>query len=393
MRNFVLSNFSTVFFYIGTFITSFGSLLFVMSVPAFFIAYGYSSVIIGIIIGIHRFSGIIATAVFGPKIDRFNSQRVIFITEFLAALSSVGLISSWIYREVFGLWLFGFFVGTRALTVGVQSSSRNRLIKLLSNESESREASFIIWLNKVTQGAHILSSLAAIPLLASGNLVLAIMIDGISFLIGGYSAVRLPRSLDAAEKNNISKINIIESMKNLIKVHRFVFLQDQLLALAVSGTILLMVKLSNGNSNYVIYFNIIFGSCIWLSSFFAHNSALRSRTISYWLILFLGYFLLTISFNSNWMFVSYFITYMGYWILYHKYTVEIQTKTHKAAIGATMAARGLAVAFTLSIGELLGGYITKLFDLKTELVLRTIICLLVLVFLGLHRYKQKKAHR
>lgn len=271
--------------------------------------------------------------------------------------------------------------------MGIQSSSRNRLIKLLSNESESREASFVIWLNKVTQGAHVLSSLAALPLLASGNLIVAIVIDGLSFLIGGYTAIRLP-DLDVGEKKSISKVNFVESIINLFKMHKFVFLQDQLLALAVSGTILLMVKLSNGNSNYVIYFNLLFGSCIWLSSIIAHRSSLRSYTILYWFMLFLGYFILTISIKSDWMFVGYFVTYMGYWILYHKYTVEIQTKTHRDSIGAIMAARGLSIAFTLSVGELLGGYLAKLIDLRTELTLRSAVCFLVLIFLVLPKFKK-----
>lgn len=82
------SNFSTLFFYIGTFITSFGSLLFVMSIPAFFLSNGFSSALIGLTIGIHRFSGIISTALFGPQVDKFNSRNVIFFTELIAALTT-----------------------------------------------------------------------------------------------------------------------------------------------------------------------------------------------------------------------------------------------------------------------------------------------------------------
>ncbi|MBL7670021.1 MAG: hypothetical protein JNM39_06015 [Bdellovibrionaceae bacterium] len=284
--------------------------------------------------------------------------------------------------------MFLFFVGLRALTVGVQSSSRSRLIKLLADENRSREASFAIWLNKVTQGAHVISSLVAIPLVATGNLFFAIAIDGLSFLVGGYSALLLP-DVDTEEKRNIQPSNILRSIATLIKLHKIVFLQDQLLALAVSGTILLMVKLSGGNSQYVIYFNLLFGSCIWLSSAFAHNLALRSRTVVYWLVMLVGFLLLTVSYQSDWRFVAYLLAYMGYWILYHKYTVEIQTKTPKELIGATMAARGLAVAVTLSVGELLGGYVNRLFDLKVELGIRAAICCLVVVGLLLARLKKE----
>ncbi len=379
--------FSTVFFYLGTFITSFGSLLFVMSIPAFFTANGYSSVVVGLMIGIHRFSGIIASAAFGPQIDRFNSRRVIFVTEFLAALSSIGLILSWIYRDELGLWCFGLFVATRALTVGVQSSSRNRLVKLLSSTSISREASFVIWLNKVTQGAHVLSSLVALPLVASGNLGVAIAIDGLSFLIGGYSALRLP-DLDAGEKSVSSKINVYQSMLALIKNHKAIFFLDQLLALAASGTILLMVKLSAGNSTHIILFNLLFGSAIWLSSIFVHSSVLRSRNISYWVVMLLGFLFLVFNLYSQWVFLAYFITYMGYWVLYHKYTVEIQTQTSTDSVGATMASRGLAVAITLSVGELAGGYVSRFFDLQTELMLRASICLLAIFLLGVFQNKR-----
>lgn len=349
-----------------------------MAIPTFFLSSGFSSEIIGVAIGVHRFSGIVATAWFGPQIDRLNSRKVVFVSEFLAAIASVGLIWAWNFRDSFGIWPFCVFIGVRALIIGIQSTSRNRLIKLISSENKNREASLAIWLNKVTQGAHVISSLVAIPLVASGNILLAILIDGITFIIGGISALQLP-DLDVNDRHDTRILNLWGSFKSLVKAHKPVFIQDQILALAVSGTILLMVKLSGGNSANVIYFNLLFGSSIWFSSLFAHKINLRALTIPYWLMMLVGYVAMYAAQDSRLLFSAYFLTYMGYWILYHKYTVEIQTKTPKDRIGATMAARGLAVAITLSAGELLGGYVTRLFDLKTELILRALICLAVVV--------------
>lgn len=44
-----------------------------------------------------------------------------------------------------------------------------------------------------------------------------------------------------------------------------------------------------------------------------------------------------------------------------------------------MAARGLLVAATLSVGELFGGYMTRFFDLKIELGIRAFFCLIALI--------------
>lgn len=383
-------NLSTLFFYLGTFTTSFGSLLFVMAIPAFFLSSGFSSEIIGIAIGIHRFSGIAASAWFGPQIDRLNSRKVVFASEFLAAFASIGLIWSWLYRDIYGIWPFCGFIGLRALIIGIQSASRNRLVKLISSDNQTREASLAIWLNKVTQGAHVISSLAAIPLVSSGNILLAIVIDGLSFIIGGVSALQLP-DIDAGDKRTVSGLNFLSSLSSLVKANKLIFFQDQILALAVSGTILLMVKLSGGDSKYIIYFNLLFGSSIWLSSLVAHNSNLRAMTIPYWMMMFAGFIIMYSTQDSKWIWPAYFLTYMGYWILYHKYTVEFQTQTSKDMIGAIMAARGLAIAITLSAGELLGGYATRIFDLKTELVLRGLLCLLVVISLAFFGRKLKKA--
>lgn len=383
-------NLSTLFFYLGTFITSFGSLLFIMAIPAFFLSSGFSSEIIGIAIGIHRFSGIAASAWFGPQIDRLNSRKVVFASEFLAAFASFGLIWSWLYRDIYGIWPFCGFIGLRALIIGMQSASRNRLVKLISSDNQTREASLAIWLNKVTQGAHVISSLAAIPLVSSGNILLAIVIDGLSFIIGGVSALQLP-DIDAGDKRTVSGLNFLSSLSSLVKVNKLIFFQDQILALAVSGTILLMVKLSGGDSKYIIYFNLLFGSSIWLSSLVAHSSNLRALTIPYWMMMFAGFIIMYSTQDSKWIWPAYFLTYMGYWILYHKYTVEVQTQTSKDMIGAIMAARGLAIAITLSVGELLGGYATRIFDLKTELVLRGLLCLLVVILLGFFGRQLKKA--
>ncbi|MCB0350123.1 MAG: hypothetical protein KDD38_03000 [Bdellovibrionales bacterium] len=386
-----MKKFATVFFYLGTFATSFGSLLFVMCVPAFFLKSGYLAETIGIAIGIHRFSGIAAIAWFSPHIDKFNSKKIIYLTEIFAAVASIVLLAAWYYREEFGLSIFLAFIGVRAISVGVQSTSRNRLIKLLSSDNLSREASFAIWLNKVTQGAHVLSALAAIPLVATGNLYMAIAIDCLTFLVGGGSAMLLPDiDSESEEKINIKRTNFITTISAFFKMHKTVFIQDMLLAVSVSGTILLMVKLSAGNSEYVIYFNLIFGICIWLSSIFAHNIKLRNYTAVYWVAIMVGYVLLIFYYNSGFRFVAYFIAYMGYWILYHKYTVEIQTKTPKDLIGATMAARGLVIAATLSVGELFGGYISRLIDIEFELGLRAAICFFVLCGLWLLRHQTEK---
>lgn len=359
-----------------------------MSVPAFFLKTGFGPEIIGITVGIHRFSGIAATAWIGPIIDRFNSRKVIIITELFAGLSSIGLVLGWSLLSNFGPILFLVFVGIRAISVGVQSSSRNRLIKIMSNENKHDEASMAIWLNKATQGAHLLSSLMAVPLMASGNFIYVIIIDGASFLIGGYSALLLP-DVDKGGRESIYTNNILKALLNLIKQHRLTFIQDQLLALAVSGTILLMVKLSEGYSINIIYFNLIFGSCIWLSSIFAHNMKMRNHTLSYWLLILVGYATLYVSYGTRWQYISYFITYMGYWILYHKYTVEFQIQSKKESIGSVMATRGLAVACTLSLGELLGGYISNIFDVKSELIIRALICILAIIYISSMRKKAK----
>jgi hypothetical protein len=380
---------STTIFYLGTFITSFGSLLIVMCIPAFFIKTGYTAQIVGLAIGVHRFSGIAASALFGPRVDRYNSRNVIFTTEIFAALTSLCLVIAWYYREAAGLSAFLLLIGLRSFIVGVQSSSRSRIIKLLSMDNKEREAGFVIWLNKVTQGAHVISSLVAIPLVATGNLYIAIAIDGLSFIVGGSAALILP-DIDSENKQAIKSFNIFKAIFDLIKMHRSIFFQDQMLALAVSGTILLMVKLSGENANYIIYFNLLFGSCIWLSSIFVHNVNLRSQTTVYWFVILVGFSMLSSTYLSEWKFAAFFITYMGYWILYHKYTVEIQTKTPKEMIGATMAARGLAIAFTLSVGELFGGYITQIFNLKTELIGRATVCVFALSTILITKIKMRR---
>lgn len=355
----------------------------------FFLKAGYSSEIIGLAIGVHRFAGLGASVWIGPRIDQFNSKTVVILTEIVAAFSSVCLIASWMYRETLGLNVFCFFIGTRAATIGVQTFSRNRLVKVLSEENQSTEASMTIWLNKVTQGAHAISALVAIPLVASGNLSTAIVIDGLSFLVGGFSAISLP-DLDSAGNRNYKPNNFIKSLSSMVKLHKYIFIQDLLLALVVSGTILLMVKLSaDRGPESVIYFNLIFGSCIWISSFFAHKINLRNKTTSYWILILFGFILLSLVYNTPWRYLAYFITYLGYWILYHKYTVEIQTKTPKATIGATMATRWIVILFVLSVGELLGGYFSRIVSVQGELGIRAFICALVILWMIFLKKKLK----
>jgi Zn-dependent protease with chaperone function len=183
---------------------------------------------------------------------------------------------------------------------------------------------------------------------------------------------------------------LITSISNLIKKHHKIFIQDQLLALAVTGTILLFVKLSSGNSSYIIYFNLIYGCSIWLSSLVAHNTKMRNLSSPYWILMLIGFFFLSVSFDTGWRFLNLFVIYMGYWILFHKYTAEIQVNTPTDTIGSIIAARSLLMLFTLSVGELFGGYITRLIDLPTELMARGCICFFVLVYLWFSNKKLSK---
>ncbi|NJM10011.1 MAG: MFS transporter [Bdellovibrionaceae bacterium] len=363
------------FFYLGTFLTSFGSLLFVMGIPSFFVQAGIPAAAVGITIAIHRFSGLVAGMWFGPQIDRFDSRRVILLTETLAAATSIGLILAWLNRDEIGLTLFWLCTGLRALAVGVQSTSRSRLIKLISGGNLTTEAGFAIWLNKVTQGAHALSALAALPLITYGRFEYAIVLDGISFLLGGAAAWALP-DLEKNAQRTQERLNIFGALAQLARIHRSVFVLDVLLSASVSGTILLMVKLSGQNPTQIIIHNLLFGLCIWFASLFVHNETLRRGHVVYWITIIAGFMGLMAELGELPNLVFYFCAYMGYWILYHKYSVAIQTGTPQQSIGAVMAARGLLAVVVLSSGELLGGYMQDAISLRLELSIRAGIGLL-----------------
>lgn len=364
-------------FYLGTFLSSVGSLLLVMTIPAFFIANAIPATSIALSIGIHRFSGIAAAIWFGPTIDHFNAKKVILVTELVAAIATAGLWFGWQTQPTYGLGLFWASLGLRALALGAQTASRNRLVKVLADSNETKEASYVIWLTKATQGAHVISALVALGMLSTGNLGLAILFDGFTFLLSGAAVWMLPVNPQASPKTQ--KRNLLSAFADFVRQHRDLVWQDGLLAVSVTGTILLMVKLSQSNPRHLIFLNLIFGACIWLSSIVAHRSQLRQHKNFYWSLLAAGFACLAM-FSGNFLAVlaSFFLAYMAYWILYHIYTVDIQTKTPLEMIGGVVAARTVFVAVILSLGELLGSKITLYLSLNQELWVRFAVCIVAM---------------
>ncbi len=118
-----MSKQSVFWFYFGTLISATGSFVFNVCLVAFMIQGGFDLFYVSLILGLQRLVPMFAAGVFGHYTDKFSPRGTVVITEFGAAIATLGILWSWELGQS-GYWFMLGFILVKTSVISFQLGSK-----------------------------------------------------------------------------------------------------------------------------------------------------------------------------------------------------------------------------------------------------------------------------
>ncbi|MEK6774181.1 MAG: hypothetical protein AABY64_09585 [Bdellovibrionota bacterium] len=151
-----MKNKSALLFYLGTLISSVGSLAFTICLLAFMLKDGTELFYASLIIGLSRLIPVVISTLWGQAADQLPPKLTVLVTELLAATASFGILLSWNHGKG-AYWLLLIFCVLKSSVVTFQAGSRAKPLtnpitgraKLMNNRMQPQMNRFSNWYSEI----------------------------------------------------------------------------------------------------------------------------------------------------------------------------------------------------------------------------------------------------
>ncbi|MCX6126601.1 MAG: hypothetical protein NTV34_17855 [Proteobacteria bacterium] len=376
-------------FYGATLLSSIGSMTFTVCLTAFMLKAGQSLAMVGVALAVNRLVPLVVNLMWGDIGDRVNPRRLIAWTEVAAALLSLGLLWTW-EQGPGAFWIFLAILATRSCLVVLQGGARARMVKLLSDSSYSSNARQAIWLNKATHGATLFGGAIGWFLVSYATFIQAILFDMTTFALGGLALWFLRIEMPTMEQQPRAP-HIFFKFKSLYHFAQRPAALDLLLALTMCGTGTLMARLAGGNQGLIPLFLISYGAAVWIAGYLQRLSFIQLRHESLWILLGIAYLAAFASVGHPTVTLPLILVKdIAYWLLFHRYSAQIQSATPSQSMAAVSSARTVQMVVVLSLGELGVGFWQTIVSPLGEGAWRAAICMIIAIVLSLPQLQVEK---
>ena len=383
----MISKFAAPAFYLGTLVSSVGSMTFNVCLIAFMIKAGFGLADASLIIGLQRLIPVIVTALWGQHTDHLSPRRTVIACELVAALSSILLLQIWggpnsHYESILVLCVL------RAVVVSFQTGSRTKLAKQLSDGTYSGNSKHAIWFNKATQGATLFSGLIAWFIIQNFSLEMAIVFDAVTFFISGFAVLAFAPKGDGEQPPVVDQI-WTEKFRNLFKYNPRAALLDLILAASMMGTVAFMARMADGDQTWTGKFMASYGAAVWLAGFLERKITCRISTAPFWIAMSISFAILGLLGAPSWLALFvFFVKDLCYWIILHRISSYIQNDSPSALVGSISSARTSAMISILAVGEILVGAWSGVVPLWLEGAARACVLFVIALYLVTPNFKQ-----
>lgn len=367
--------------------SSVGSTTLQISLMVFMKLDGYSLLQIGAVIGGARFAALITSLALGDLADRIQPKALILWTELFSVLISAALAWAW-SRGQNGFGLFICLYLLRSGVLAVQQPGRNKIAKLVSDDtylSNSRQA---IWLNKVTHGAMFFAAGISLLAIVLESFYWVIAFDAVTFLVNTWIIFRArldTRSASTAPK----KYSVTEKFKDFYRYNFRTALLDLCLAFALCGGNLFTVRMAGNNEAWIPVYLTSYGLAVWVTGYLERINYVRRLHSIIWLAFGFSFFLIgTYPGRGVLTWFLFLVNDHCYWLLFHRYSSAIQTNTPIEKMASVSSARMVQMILILASGELLVGSWQNIVPLFWEGAWRAIFCVLIALLLRTYLFKK-----
>jgi len=373
-------NLGAPLFYLGTFLSSVGSLAFNLCLVVFMLQAGFPLFEVSLIIGLQRFVPVFVMGVWGHLTDRLNPRLTVVTLEIAAATASLALLKIWDGANT-NYILFLAVCVARAVMVNFQTGSRGKIAKILSDGSYGSNAKHAIWQMKSTQGATLFAGIAGLFLIKFLSMKSAIIVDLVTFLVNGLI-------LFAIEFESEKSVNVDQSLgwkqkfHDLFKYNPQAAALDIMLAISIGGLMSFMARVSDGNHIWNAIFMTSYGLSVWIAGFLERSYAKKFSSIPFWLVLGGSYLIIGASHGPTmWVLAFMFLKDISYWVILHRISGHIQADTPTNLMGAVSSARFSIMVTILAMAEILVGAWAPVVPLWAETSLRAAVAVGVGLYL------------
>ena len=354
---------------LGTLISSVGSqcLFIVMTVLMPFA--GFSIFEVGIFVAVGRLSTLLANFFLGEISNRFSPRAVILFSESLGIIATVGIYFTWVAGKkafaVLAAWMF-----LRSFALAIQAPSRARMLKAWTIDDTDSQIRGAIWLNKATQGSLLFAAILSAPLIMLKDIRYAIVLDLVTFAVNGWLLYFRVRDNSDSAKDS-SSTGFFGKLYLYFSKTPELWLLDLCLLTGTTGINTLFVKIAGVRSGIAPMLHVIFGGTVWLTGYMLRVPSFKKLEIVPWWTIAVGFGLLAVSQENSW-FLAFPATliFTSYWMLFHRYTAEIQIRYGIQEIAAVTSARMIQINLFVILGEFIVGLNERWISNAEELYLR-----------------------
>lgn len=372
----------------GTLLSSIGSRTFTISSMAFMKLSGYSLLQIGSVVASIRLVDFTTHILFGNVADRLNPRLIIITTEIAGAFLSVMLALAWSKGTNYYYTFFSLLV-IRSIVMGIQSPARSKIAKLYSDPSYQSNAQTAIWLNNATHGAMFFAAGFSWFSIKYLNFYWVIGFDFFTFLINGFLlySVLLPKISGTTRIDG----HFFQWFREFYSRNPKIGFYDLLLSIALAGGNIFTIRFTANREELIPIMLSSFGLAVWTAGYLEKKANISKYHSAIWLIFGTSFIMLSM-FSEN-AFLTFMLFVMNdncYWLLFHRYSVEIQAATRVENMASVSAARMIQMSAVLASGEFLVGWWQKFVPLFWEGAWRSIFCIIVALLAYFVKIEGKK---
>jgi hypothetical protein len=246
----------------------------------------------------------------------------------------------------------------------------------LSDASFASNQKNSIWLTNATQGATLFAGIFGWYALENLEFWHVILFDAATFLVSGAIFLKVAPPIHTEASRPLAWREKFKALYNAAPRETFF---DVLLAIALCGFWSFLSRAANAAAVSPYFFLISFGLAVWIAAGLERKTLQNIPSAGLWLTLSLSYFACGLFVGAGkWIIGLIFLRDISYWLLYHRITAHIQTKSPAASMASITSARFTQMVFILASGEFLVGAWSSSLGFAEEAFLRALIPLFAL---------------
>jgi hypothetical protein len=374
-------NSSKTFFFLGSAISSIGSFTMMLTLAATLAKQNNGLFLVGLCFGLGRFARLVANFFLGPWVQKLNYKFFLVRSEFAGFVFSILVLT--LYKPFLSKnsLLLVVLITLRTSFISLQQLARAPIVKVFHANTFDDQTKGAVLLNLASSGSVGVAAIVSFFLLKYCSFSVALGIDAATFLVCTVFFWRyLPNFENILQNTEVapsSRIyNLVIGFQELKSSTGLYYWKGILCTLIFAGSNVYSAKVLINHEELIPLVTLINCICVYLSSGIARSKYFKSLELLLWLILSIGWFVITLSPSDKGIFfLSMFLMCLSFWSIQNYTSGLIQYRTKKHLLGSTIGAQDSQESMLMSAGEIVHGSFASSINLVLDCASRVVLAI------------------